>query len=207
LLEVLIALSIMAVSLLILVSTQSSAARMTVQADRILIGTMLAKQKLSELEIALEAEDGFSEQDSIEEQGDFEQTFPGQYPEYRWTSRIQKLDMSGASTGGFSSLLGMDGESTQVPGAPEQPDLADFVNMDEISEQLARFIREVRVTVTWGEVDDGDEVTLTLHVIKPSGPAFSDNSSAPVDTGGDDAGSGGGKSAGGSRGSSSGIRR
>ncbi len=175
LLEVLIALAVLTVSLMILVGAQSNSVRMTLQADRILIGTMLAKQKLAELEMFLESEPGFSEQDEIVEEGDFEEMFPGQYPEYRWRTYVRKLDLRGASTGGVTDLLGFAaGEDTQqeIPGMPDEEALASMINLDEISEQLARFIREITVVVYWDFDGDFDEVVLTTHVIKPTGPAF-----------------------------------
>jgi len=178
LLEVLIALTILAVSLMILVSTQSSAARMTVEADNILIGTMLAKQKLTDMELFLDEEEGFSEQDRIQDDGDFEENFPHQYPEFRWRSEIRKLDVSGTNTSGFADLVGLGDqteESEDIPGLPEPADLGAMLPMDQISEQLARFIREVRVTVYWGEGSGQDDVTLVSHVIKPSGPQFVDD--------------------------------
>jgi hypothetical protein len=69
---------------------------------------------------------------------------------------------------GTDSLTG----SGSIPGMPEQPDIASLINMDEISEQLARFIREIDVTVYWDVDGDADEVSMTTHVIKPTGPAF-----------------------------------
>lgn len=192
LLEVLIALAILTVSLLILVSAQSNAARMTAQADRILIGTMLAKQKISELEIFLEGEIGFSEQDEIVEEGDFEDIFPDQYPEYRWRTVIRKLDLRGASTGGLTDLIGLGGETEEstttdsAAGLPDEEDLANLINMDEISEQLARFIREITVVVYWDFGGDTDEVSITTHVVKPAGPAFmsEDETTETTETGG-----------------------
>ncbi len=175
LLEVLIALAVLSVSLMILVGAQSNSARMTVEADRILIGTMLAKQKLADLEMFLESEPGFSEQDEIVEEGDFEDLFPGQYPEYRWRTIIRKLDLRGASTAGLTDLLAFAGgeeEQPQAAGMPDQETLAGMINLDEMSEQLARFIREITVVVYWDFSGDFDEVVLTTHVIKPTGPAF-----------------------------------
>ena len=175
LLEVLIALGILSLSLMVLVGSQSNSVRMTVQADRLLVGTMLAKQKLADLEMFLESEPGFSEQDEIVEEGDFEDLFPGQYPEYRWRTTIRKLDLRGASTGGLTDLMGFaagDEDQQQVPGMPNEDTLASMINLDEMSEQLARFIREITVVVYWDFSGDFDEVILTTHVIKPTGPAF-----------------------------------
>ena len=187
LLEVLIALAILAVSLMILVSAQSNAARMTVEADRILIGTMLAKRKLADTEIALEALPGFSEQDSVRDEGDFRDLFSDRYSEFTWETEVKKLDIRNASTGSLVDLLGLsdmmegnEGEESALPGLPNQETLANMVNLDEVSEQLARYIREVHVTVRWDDGNGGDSVTLTTHVIKPNGPQFFDEGETPV---------------------------
>lgn len=96
LLEVLIALAILTVSMLILVSAQGSAAKMSAQADRILVGSMLARQKLAEVVLTIE-KDGFSEQDEVIEDGDFDEAFPGAYPEFKWVATVKKVEVENIS--------------------------------------------------------------------------------------------------------------
>ncbi|MFZ5481026.1 MAG: type IV pilus modification PilV family protein, partial [Myxococcota bacterium] len=69
LLEVVIALAILAVSLVVLVESQSSAVLVTVDAQRTLTGTWLAQEKMAEAMLRVEYE-GFTDQD-IDEEGDF----------------------------------------------------------------------------------------------------------------------------------------
>lgn len=167
LLEVMIALAILAVSLLILVSAQGSAANMSAQADRILIGSMLARQKLSETVLLLE-KDGFSEQEELEEDGDFEESAPGSYPEFRWRTRIRKVeveDISRVLDGAQSAGADM-GESSGAE-APEMDNSAMGGVMDTISQTLAERVREVTVRVEWAEGESMDDVTLIDYVTRP----------------------------------------
>jgi hypothetical protein len=73
-----------------------------------------------------------------------------------------------------------------------------------MGETLARYIREVRVTVSWTVGEDSDDVSITTHVIKPQGPSFYDASSSGDNTvptgGGTGGGASGGRGSGGSRG-------
>ena len=70
LLEVIIALGILATSLVVLVETQATAVLSTTEADRLTLATNLAQEKMMEVQITLERQ-GFGEQD-IEEDGDFD---------------------------------------------------------------------------------------------------------------------------------------
>lgn len=167
LLEVMIALAILAVSLLILVSAQGSAANMSAQADRILIGSMLARQKLSETVLLLE-KDGFSEQEELEEDGDFEESAPGAYPEFRWRTRIRKVeveDISRVLDGAQSA--GADMGESEGAEAPEMDNSAMGGVMDTISQTLAERVREVTVRVEWAEGESMDDVTLIDYVTRP----------------------------------------
>lgn len=71
LLEVVIALGILAVSVMILVETQAGALMMSTDADRMQTATYLAEEKMLEAQLYLERE-GWGSQD-IEEEGDFEE--------------------------------------------------------------------------------------------------------------------------------------
>lgn len=173
LLEVLIALAILAVSLLILVSAQSSAARMTVEADRILVGSMLARHTLARTLLALE-KDGFSEQDELEEDGDFEEAFPGTYPEFRWKSTVRKIEVED-----LSKVL--DTASAAAPGTGDEEGASDLGSaaadpldnsqlsgvMDIIAKSLSEKVREITVRVEWGEGDSLDDVTLVDYATRP----------------------------------------
>lgn len=168
LLEVMIALAILAVSLLILVSAQSSAARMSAQADRILVGSMLARARLAEQVLTLE-KDGFSEQEELDDDGDFEDAFPGAYPEFRWHVKVRKVEVEDISRvldtaqSAGADMSGEDGES----GADKSNNNSQMDSiMQTVSQTLAERVREVTVKVEWNEGDGVDDVTLVDYVTR-----------------------------------------
>ncbi|MFT4979398.1 MAG: prepilin-type N-terminal cleavage/methylation domain-containing protein [Myxococcota bacterium] len=194
LLEVVIALGILAVSVLVLVETQAGALFMSTDADRISTATYLAEEKMMEAMLVLE-QDGWTTQD-IEEDGDFDdfgsEDFRGgvlrldlevQYEDFRWAYTVQKIDLNlPADIGGAAGDLagnGYWGEGNEDAAQDTQLDLTDLgISQDRITELLGDYIREVRVLVWWGDNEDSvDQVELTTHVINPTG--------AIVETGGD----------------------
>jgi prepilin-type N-terminal cleavage/methylation domain-containing protein len=124
LLEVMIAVAILAAAMLVLVNSQATAVLMTSETERVLTATMLAREKMAEIQVLMERE-GFSQSD-IEEEGhfgDFGADDPMKadlrlevgdaYDEFRfaWTVRKVDLTMGGditamAETLGTSGLLG-----------------------------------------------------------------------------------------------------
>lgn len=168
LLEVMIALAILAVSLLILVSAQSSAARMSAQADRILVGSMLARARLAEQVLTLE-KDGFSEQEELDDDGDFEDSFPGAYPEFRWHIKVRKVeveDISRVLDTAQSAGADMSGEDGDAVADKNNNDSRMDGIMQQVSQTLAERVREVTVKVEWSEGDGVDDVTLVDYVTR-----------------------------------------
>ena len=187
LLEVVIALGILAVSVMVLVETQAGALIMSTDADRMQTATYLAEEKMMEAQLYLERE-GWGSQD-IEEEGDFEdfgdEEFRGdslqldlesdQYADFKWAYTIREIDLDIPSNlgdmAGDLSEGGYFGERDTEEFEGSQPDLTDLgISPDMISEYLGAYIREVRVIVWWGENEDGvDQVELLTHIINPSG--------------------------------------
>lgn len=187
LLEVIIALAILAVGLTVLVSSQASAVLMTTETDRMRIATLLAHEKMNEAMLRIEAE-GWSSQ-TIEEEGDFsdfgDEDFRGDasaqldlneaLDDYRWAYTIREIELDLPDLGGAMDTLG---GNSYFPNAAEQnmqPSLDEsmisgFLSPDMISSQLSPYLREVRVLVWWGENEDQtDQVELLTHAINPSG--------------------------------------
>lgn len=194
LLEVVIALAILAVSLLVLVDAQSGSVLTTVEAQKMLTGTWLAQEKMTEASLRVE-KDGFTSSD-VDEEGDFADLgsdgglgdgvdFGNDFAEYKWAYTIRKVDIQLGDIGGAADQLAQSGygmteeeKAAQEQGneAPEQRDLGDLgVQPDMISEMLRPYIREVRVVVWWSEDDpdleEGCEecVELVTHLVNPSG--------------------------------------
>ena len=193
LLEVVVALGILAVSLFVLVQSQGTAALMTTEAEDMTVATYLAKEKMSQVVLIVESE-GFQEQELTEE-GDFEQGVYGgwrqgaldgefyeisnddAFEKYRWAYTVREVELSfDADMAGMADQLSGSGyfgeEATESMGQQDQQmDLSDVgVSGDMISEALSPYIREVRVLVWWGEnEDETDQVELVTHIVNPSG--------------------------------------
>lgn len=196
LLEVVIALAILAVALVVLIDTEAAAVLSTQDGDRLLTASRLAEQKMSDVMLQLE-EKGFTSADQ-EEAGDFEGwgeegefgddlEFGDTFADYQWAWVIRKVDLQVGDLAGAADQLtqlggGLSSEQQESAGA-EGRDLGDVgLQPDMISELLAPYIREVRVVVWWGEEPDLGEpcqdcVELVTHAINPSGDIADQNDS------------------------------
>jgi len=188
LLEVIIALGILAGAMVVLVDNQAMAVLATGEANRLTVATNLAQEKMMEVQLTLERQ-GFGEQD-IEEDGDFDdfgaEEFRGDelhlslednlLEDYKWAYTVRRIelefptnlgDMAGDLAG--NGYFGEDkGSEMDVGGTPDLGDMGISPSM--ITDHLAGFIREVRVRVWWGEnEDETDQVELTTHIINPTG--------------------------------------
>ncbi len=185
LLEVIIALGILALGLMVLVDTQATSVLAVTEADRLRTATMLADEKMKEVLLTLEYE-GWTDQD-IEEDGDYEdfgeEEFRGEslhlemeeeLLDYKWayTVRAIELNLPPDLFSMADQLAGSgywDEEKTENMDTSGAPDLTAFgISPDMISEYLADYIREVRVLVWWSE-DEDDRIELIHHVINPRG--------------------------------------
>lgn len=197
LLEVVIALAILAVSLLVLVDAQSGSVLSTVESQKILTGTWLAQEKMAEASLRVE-KDGFTSAD-VDEEGDFADLgasgelgegvdFGNEFAEYKWAYTIRKVDIQLGDVSGAAEQLEASGygmteeekaareEAGSSAETPDQRDLGDLgFSPDMISDMLRPYIREVRVVVWWSDeepdLEEGCEqcVELVSHVINPSG--------------------------------------
>ena len=187
LLEVIIALGILAGAMVVLVDSQTMAVLSTQEADKLIVATNLAQEKMAEVQLVLERE-GFGEMD-IEEDGDFSdygsEDFRGDdlhlnlQPEdvegLQWAYTVRKIEIALPNIGDMAGDLagngyfGADkGSEMDVGGAPDLGDLG--ISPDMVSDHLGKFIREVRVLVWWGDNEDKtDQVELTTHIINQSG--------------------------------------
>ncbi len=198
LLEIMIAVAILAGALTVLVHAQATAVLMTTETEKLLIATMLAKEKMAEVQLMMES-DGFGEQD-IEEEGDFDDfgdvegldlnlDVDDAYEEFHWAYTVRRieLELGGDFTGAAESLAGQgywgeqdydqqgssSSSSSSMGGRDaqnQQPGLDDMgVSSDMITDLLGGYIREVRVLVWWGENEDElDQVEITTHIINAS---------------------------------------
>lgn len=189
LLEVLVALAILVVSLTILVETQSTAAMMTREAERVITATDLANAKVTDAMLHMEKE-GF-QANQVHEYGDFDdfgdsslsRHFGRELEDYRWEFWISEVDVQLASdiASMAESLQGsgvLGGGSSGASAAGGQSPAAGLgalgLSSDMITEMLTPYIREIRVRVWWGKDSEtaeehGTEVVIVTHVVNPGG--------------------------------------
>lgn len=181
LLEVLVALGILAISTLVLVDSQTASVRLRQQGEEMVIGTLLARDIMTLVELRLEKE-GFGEL-TITEHGDFhEEEYMDMYPEYEWEYEVSRVELDiGKILNMVSSLMGMaedEGavdDASMLTGGLSLESLG--IDMSMFTEQLSRYVREVRVRVYWcgaeGARNEGecgpDEITLVTHAVNPTG--------------------------------------
>ncbi len=192
LLEVVIALAILAVGMTVLLQTQATAVVMTTEADKVRIGTLLAQEKMAEAELYVE-KNGFSSAD-INEDGDFgdygaedfradvgDVDIAATLGDYRWAYTIRQIELTMPEdlTGTATDLIGEgymgDVEVPETATDESSLDLGDLgLSSDTVTDQLSNYIREVRVFVWWSDEQDEegnyiDSVEIVTHVINPSG--------------------------------------
>ena len=193
LLEVVIALGILALGLMVLVNTEASSVMSTVDADRSLTATRLAQEKMTEVLLNVEVE-GFTEDDK-EDNGDFSEfgneSWRGQslaiedqgLDDFHWAWTVRRIDLTIPTDlqGMMGDLEGAGAIDPATMGdnfdSSNVPDISQFISPDQISDMLAAYIREVRVVVWWGKEDidissgklPDDSVELLTHVINPTG--------------------------------------
>jgi general secretion pathway protein I len=179
LLEVMVALAILAAGLVGISDLMGGAMRSHARAKQLEIATLLARARMAEVEDHYE-EEGFRDFDEADE-GTFEEEG---HPEVAWTLEVVKptVDLGGEAAcealiggGELTDLLGGAAASSgDGPAAGASPLLAameGFVKQQctMLGETLKRSLREARLTVTWrdGGTEESFRVVTHLVVLQP----------------------------------------
>jgi general secretion pathway protein I len=150
LLEIMVAVAIMATGFVALLGLQNSTMVATQRAERLTTATFLARQKMVEYEIELEKdmEKNKFPRDEKEETGSFDDP----YEDYRWKWTIKKVEIPVINSG--------KGEGQDVL-------IASY--MKNISDQISRSVRELQLTIYWGDkdipIDEQQNLVLTTHIV------------------------------------------
>lgn len=168
LLEVMVALAILATSLLALSDVVAGALRNEVRARNLQVATLLARGKMAELEDHYEWK-GFKTGDESEE-GAFEAEG---HPEIRWrvevTAPASSLDgdqiVRAITGGGLEELLPPPDQAPHL--APFQAQLTGAFQamMVELGEGVKRGLRDVRLTVRWPENGREESFVVRTHML------------------------------------------
>ncbi len=137
-----IAVAILAVSLTVLMTFSGRTLIVSGRAEQMTISTMLARQKMAEVE--LEFQKGLKKNEFPEERDD-EGTFDEPYEEYRWKMELRKVELPAPVTGEKGSLEGMVGR--------------------QLTKEIAKAVRELKVTIFWDELGEEQTMEVVTHII------------------------------------------
>ena len=182
LLEVMVASLIMVITLATVARIQVNALRLNSEAELVVLGTLLAQEKMAEVKLMIEAEGLAS--DDVHEEGDFKEygdeadlDFDDELDDFKWQYEVVEVDFS--ISGDLLSMMGAVGDDESGSGEDPQS-MAETamsamgINDEVITETLGKFIREVRVRVYWEDSveiaeERGKIVEIVTHVISPKG--------------------------------------
>lgn len=150
LLEIMVAVTILATSFVILIGSQSSSLRASQRAERLTTATLLAQQKMAEYEIQLQQDIDRRKfpRDEKEETGTFDEPFE----DYRWLWKIKKVELPVLNAGGEEG---------------GNPYIATYLK--NVSQQISKSVRELELTIFWGDEEVPQEeqpnIVITTHIV------------------------------------------
>ncbi len=146
LLEVVVAIGILAISLVAIFEMQGGNIETAMRTRDITVATLLARSKMIDIEREL-FEEGF---------GDFEESMSGTFeeegwPEFSWEAEITKVEMPIPDS---------------FPGADENPNAALMMGAASfITDMIKNSLRECALTVSWDVGGDTRDFQVTTHFI------------------------------------------
>lgn len=174
LLEVMVALAILAGSLVTISEVVSGALRNHVRARQLEVATLLARGKMAELEDRFDSK-GFKDFDEGEE-GTFEDEG---HAEVRWKYELRTPSVALGPDAVLAALTG--GEQSKLdellPSAQQMGPLQGMIQatlqavLTGIGETLKKGVRELRLTVSWQDGASVESFTVVTHLVNVSGGA------------------------------------
>ena len=189
LLEVMVALAVLALAMTAVSDVVGGALQSHNRARQLEVATMLARARLAEAEAKFE-EEGFRDFDQVEEG-----TFSDEgHPEVRWKTECLKpqvelgpdavLKALTGIDGGVAGLLGLDGKTpgqgkgtgsgapsggpiTSLAGSPMAATAVAMIQqqLTGLGEKLKSGVRELRLTVSWKDGRAEESFTVVTHLV------------------------------------------
>lgn len=143
LIEVMVAISILAISLLALMNSSSNTLIVSGRAEAMTIATMLARQKMTDVEIELNKAMKRNEfPDEKSEDGKFDEPFE----DYSWTMEIKRVDLPAPVTGEKGSMQDVIGR--------------------QLTKEISKTVRELKVIIKWEELGEEQTIDVVTHIVK-----------------------------------------
>jgi general secretion pathway protein I len=169
LLEVMVALAILAGSLVAISEVVGGALRNHVRARQLDVATSLARAKMVELQAQYERK-GFRDLDESDE-GSFE---ADGHPEVRWKVDVRRPSVELGPDAVLGALTGGKSLQDLMPPPDQAPQLAPFQALitaslqgllTRIGEQLKKGVRELRLTVSWQGAAAVESFDVVTHLV------------------------------------------
>lgn len=164
LLEVMVAISLLAIGITVLLQVQSRSVNLAIEAREMTVATMLARGKLLDCQADL-TKKGFSVGDYNEE-GDFSDEG---YATYYWECHAYKPDIPVADVADVQQAMSATGtEETGAAASQQGADLGmQFLApvVSQLSNIMGDSIRELVIIVRWGRGTEMQEMRVATHVI------------------------------------------
>ncbi len=143
LLEVMVAVAILAISLSVLLTFQGNTLIASGRQERLTIATMLARQKMVEIELDLEL--GMQAGEFPDERSE-EAQFDRPFEDYRWKMAIKKVELP-------------------APVTAEEGSVQDMI-AKQLTSEIAKTVREVRLEISWEELGEPQSMEVVTHLVK-----------------------------------------
>lgn len=143
LLEIMVAIGILSISLVALLTFQGNTMITSGRAERITEATILARMKISEIELDLDKsvrKGEFPEEKT--EEGSFDEPFG----DYKWKMSIKGVKLPAPVMGDEGSIENMIGR--------------------QLSQEIEKTVREVKLEVIWNEMGEEQTIDVVTHIVK-----------------------------------------
>jgi prepilin-type N-terminal cleavage/methylation domain len=163
LIEIMIAISILAVSITALYSAQGNSLRASGRAEKIQTASLLARQVMTQklLEIRKDMEKGSFPDESKNDTGPFEAPFDN----YRWEFTVRKVEIPLAANP-QEQAAPQPGEVPSGDTANQAPAAAQENLAQMVTKKISESIREINTKVIWEELGEEQSIVVTTHISK-----------------------------------------
>jgi type II secretory pathway pseudopilin PulG len=144
LMEILIAVGILASATGVILSGTATSVQINNDNQKTLKAVTLAVNKMTEIEDEIDLDiEKSAFPDDTKKSGKFDEP----YTDFSWNYEIRKVEIPLSNDS--------SGQNAVVAGV-----------MQNVMKELSKSVRELKLTVTWGEKDEEQNYTLTTHIVK-----------------------------------------
>ncbi len=164
LLEIMIALSILSISLLSFYAAQGNSLRASGRAENIQIASRLARQTMAEKMMLLQKDlnKGKLPADDAEEHEDY----PAPFARFRWRLQVRKVELPVIQPGEEPEPESDSNTPTTSEAPAAVPANLQRNMAQQITKKISESIREVSLEVLWDELGEEQSVKVTTHLAR-----------------------------------------